>query len=505
MKSNNKLNKALIEALRDKPEPLHEAQWDKLYAELHKEKKRRFLWIFFVWGLIGVGAAASYLVWGSFSDAKLTKPAAASSINKTNIVSDSDGLVNSTVSESELTHTNTNQTINSIDASNASVGNPSELLNPEKKPANIRRNYKRNYNSSHFSDYEADNVNDKNYTFNNDTPEVKENESHAITEISKNPINDLTPGSIFNPDLNTDLSGTMLKEKKLTQTVTKPDSNSNLDEDKTSLSHDNKKDTLHTDLITDLNKKDEEEKKKKKVNEDDKFKAGNGKFVFGLSYGFNFVNTKVVRLEKEEFLHKDTRNIFDSSNANQSSQYVNFSFEYKFKNFGLRLNSGLQYRSVYNKVDFNYKLREVALRNPDNSIVTYIPVPDSSALKFHVSNPQSMRFLTLPVLLSYGWPIGNKYEFILNAGVNFTTMIGSSGTGFDINSQEEKDIGSLIKQKLTLGYSGGFQISRQIYNRWWLGLETNISNINLEYKFGDGGIKSRISNRSINLQLRYKL
>ncbi|MBL7837071.1 MAG: hypothetical protein JNM67_06115, partial [Bacteroidetes bacterium] len=93
----------------------------------------------------------------------------------------------------------------------------------------------------------------------------------------------------------------------------------------------------------------------------------------------------------------------------------------------------------------------------------------------------------------------------IHAGVNVTALVGAKGLGFDINNTELRPISNFIQRKVSLGFTGGFQISRHLYDRWWLGLESNLSQIRLGYKMGDGAIQTKIFNTSLNLQLRYKL
>ncbi len=487
MKAKNKLNNILIEALRNKPEPLHDAQWDKLYAELHKEKKKRLFWLFFLYGFIGILASVAILLKPFSTENKAGAISSPSAVNSGKILTDAYLQANSQLKN--IMSVDSVISLDSLELNTASNINQTNSIQTNKTQTTTKRHYNRNYNSLHFSAIE--NLKQETY--------ISSVKSDVKPEIER-PANELNPQAIFNPN---QVYKDVIGEKQATEQLDSHEARRAIDQlsvietDSTDFENLNIKQSKLSDQEKDSSKKTSKAKENNS--------ESNGKFIFGLSFGLNLVNTKITQLTGETFMHKDTRSVFEATNSRQSSTLANLSFEYKLRHFGLRINSGLQYRNIYNQVDFTYKLKEIAMRNSDNSISFYIPVPDSSALEFALNNTQIMRFLTVPVLLSYGIPIKDKYELFIHAGANVTALVGAKGQGFDINNTELRPIGSFIQRKVSFGFTGGLQISRHLYDRWWLGLESNLSQIRLGYKMGDGAIQTKIFNTSLNLQLRYKL
>jgi hypothetical protein len=91
------------------------------------------------------------------------------------------------------------------------------------------------------------------------------------------------------------------------------------------------------------------------------------------------VSSTITGVSDEENLHKDSRNLFQMSNNKQSAMLYNLNVEWKFsQKIGWRFNTGLHFKQINNKVNFNYKLSQVPIRLADNKILGYINVADSS-------------------------------------------------------------------------------------------------------------------------------
>lgn len=519
MKPNNRLNKALHEALRDHPEPLHEAQWERLRADLDRDKKRKFPWFFLLTGVVLLASISTYLLMD-----KDTAPENHVSVLSNTSQSGTQNATQSTVAPPENPNNSSNTPASGVQNSNSPkstapvsgnghTGNGSGVISNNNQPnqpkstpsqSNSNPNTSNNAGSSGLNPVNASGNPDK-----------------MADQPAKNPITN-NPTQI-NSTLNNASNG---KENPNDQTVSANDSRKTSDSTHSDLpktlsgqslepgaldSHKPVDDTQPGDSsqvnasspVAGKSDDKNDGKKDKNKNKDNDDKTT--RIVLGFTGGISLASTKIVDLTNQQYFHKDTKKVFQENNKNQTSTFFNFSFEYKFKHLGLRFNSGMQYRSISNKINYTYRLNEVPFRNSNNAIDTYFHVPDSSALTFDVASRQSLRFITVPIQLSYGFKLNSKYELILNAGINISAMVGAKGNTLDLASYEVTKVSSMIKQKFTFGYTGGLQISRQLYNNWWLGLEANLGTINLAYKMGYGDLKSRILNKSLSLQLRYKL
>lgn len=530
MKQNNRLNKALHEALRDHPEPLHEAQWERLRADLDRDKKRKFPWFFLLTGAVLLASISTYILINTSSvpDHQLSvqsNTTESGSQNATQSNPDSTEQIGSSQQSPASGAQNSDNSKSTAPVSgNGHAGNGSGVIsnpnNQPNKPIQSNSNPSQsNSNSSHSNqhggsgsspvnasgnpDITAD-LPAKNPITNNPTQnrEPLDKKSHG-KENSNDQTDSANDSRKITDNTNPDLPKTMQGKSVEPGSV-----DSHKPADDTQSGDSSKIKTNSTaDAQTDDKKGD-----KSNVNKNPGKSPGNGgnddkpsRMVFGFTGGISLATTKIVDLTNQKYFHKDTKKVFEENNQHQTSTFFNFSFEYKLKNFGLRFNSGLQYRSIYNSVNYDYRLNEVPWRNADNSIDTYFRVPDSSAMSFKINSKQALRFITIPLQLSYGFKLSEKYEMILNAGLNLSALVGAKGNALDLVNYETTSVSSMIKQKFTFGYTGGLQISRQLYNNWWLGLEANLGTINLAYNLGYGDLKSRIFNRSLSFQLRYKL
>lgn len=486
MKSGNNLNKALKEALNGHPEPLKDSQWERIRLELGESKKRPFRWILFpiAFILILLGGLTWYLIpQGQEHSAgnSLTPQSQGPShdykqSNKMEI--DSKGKSEeSTIILSDNARNQDNSVITNRPNSKNSNNRFQEPFQDDIKLKMMAKQVGRggmtnnNINHKQYDDPDPDEFDIRRHAFRNE----------VLSKISDSNASD-------NEKKTTDLSepNTILEKEKLDSNV-----------------KDENKMVQNTDDVSDNDSDEKKKGKKKNKNKGNNYESG--KFVLGFASGFSWVNTAVKGLTNTEYMHKDTRKVFEATNDKQQSFNINLSVDYKLGQSNFSVNSGLQYRYIRNNIDYNYKITELPWRNSDNTIAFYITVPDSSSQEIRLRSNQNYSFLSMPFQLSYAIPFKDKWEFLFNAGVNVSTLIWSNGQLIDLDYVEVKEAKGSIKQKISLGYTGGIGISRQLYGQWYLGLECGISTINLKYNLGYGDLKSRIMAQNFNLQLRYKL
>ncbi|MCC6818832.1 MAG: hypothetical protein IT245_08075 [Bacteroidia bacterium] len=485
MKSGNKLNQALKKALQEHPQPLHEAQWERIRAELEEKKRRPFLWLYFFGSALLLLTIGGLVYWNASNNIESVKsisiqPAIENPIVNINV--DSTLEVKSDIKHLSQTETEINNSIES--KRNTQLQTTQKSLKIDDIPAKSK-----SLSAANTNRFRRPNpVNDQ-----------------LLYDIENLKPNSIKSNSLDNLIQNIGASKHVLVEspKVMNDTIEKINDSAQQTPQLTNAIAQNE-DGVESDIPTDDSTKSKKKKKKSKVSE--KGEYGNGVFVLGLATGITSINTSVVKLTNQEYLHKDTKNVFEAGNKNQSAFFMNFSFEYKLGSLGFRLNSGLQYRSISNDINFNYKLSQIAVRNSDNTISFYINVPDSSnPMVFKLQSRQSFQFITLPLQLSYGLKLNSKYEAIFNAGVNISGLVASSGKMFNLNSFEAKPVNTLMNRKINYGLNGGIQLSRHLYRQWWLGLEAGLSTVNMAYDLGSGNLNSRITSRSLNLQIRFKL
>jgi hypothetical protein len=252
--------------------------------------------------------------------------------------------------------------------------------------------------------------------------------------------------------------------------------------------------------------KDSSDKKETSKN-DDSVKVKQARWIFGLYVGYSGVRSTITGVNNEENLHKDSRNLFQISNDNQSAMLYNLNIERKFsQRFGLRFNTGLHFKQINNKVNFSYKLSQVPIRLADNKILGYINVPDSSnPLIINFRENQSYSFLSIPFVLNYSIPINSKSELLMGGGISVSALVASTGSAFSLNELSYKQAGDMIKNPFNLGFSATLGYSRQLFGNWWLSAEAGWQSNNLKYDLGYGDLTSRMISRSLGLNLRYKL
>lgn len=495
MKSSNKLNKALKEALHENPGPLQDKQWERLRAELEEKKRRGVFWYFLGLGLFilaGIG------VWFfNFSNEKVMADEKIYHIQSSQDSSnESLSMAHDTamkLADSEKNNLKSNPASGSLPESNKvqeSIPTENTALISSQTQSNTTEPVN-NVNGANTTEKEKSGFSDKGLVngAQKDFVEIGIGNRQGVPEKSD---------TFERLNVQAQKSMPHLNEKDLDTSRPKADDlvgdgNENGEVD-----------------AKDTEKKPEDEKiskKKPKAKKSVKAPGENppGRFVLGFAAGISSASTKVTGLSNENMLHKDTREVFKMNNSRQSSYFLNLGFEYKFSSLGLRLNTGLNFRNLSSESNFKYTLNELPFRNRDNTIAFYLQDTSSDPLVFHVASKNTFTFLTIPIQFSYGLPLNSNYELIFSAGINFSGLIASSGKTLDMNDYEVKSLRSSIRQKYSLGYSGGMQLSRRITGPWWLGLEAGYGTVNLSYDLKYGVLKSRIGMTGINLNLRYKL
>lgn len=497
MKPNNKLNQALKDALFEHPEPLHDGQWERLRVELEEKKKRRFLPWFFLFAGVLLCAGLIHLYIKSDGD-KITIQ------NQT-----ANNQTNSHASDQNAADSKSNALPS--DNLNTSTGSSVEsAMKPEPNLTKMSRHASQSP-ATPYSTTVQQSINDGHGPSDN---------NWGLSNRLDNDINKETPSeSRKDVDVN---QGLPVKTKEDNITDTKSlDNVDNKDKapqepiNKTKLvsgDGNNSKEPLKKEGDAESTKSGEVEIKEDTTKKTDTSKGlGDDKkivkWVFGLNAGYAAVNSVVTGITNEEQLHKDSRNIFKMGNDKQSAMFYNFNVEYRFsQKIGLRLNTGLHYRLLNNNVDFTYKLSQVPVRLPDNTILTYITIPDTSnPLIFRVRENQSYSFLSIPLCLNYSLPINAHSELLLGGGVNISALIGSTGSAFSLNEMSYKQSGDMIKHPLNLGMSLSVGYSRRLMGNWWLGADFGMQSMALRYDLGYGDLKSRMNSRSLGLNIRYKL
>lgn len=497
MKPNNKLNQALKDALFEHPEPLHDGQWERLRVELEEKKKRRFLPWFFLFAGVLLCAGLIHLYINSDGDKIAIQNQSAA--NQTN----------SHASDQNVAASKSNE-LPAADLNTSTSSSDETAMKTEPNSTTISRHTSQSPASS-YSPTLQQSINDGHGPSNNNlglsnsfgSDDNKDKPSESITDINVNqglPVKTKEDNISNNKSVDNDDNRDKAQQEPINKTkLVTGDGNNSKEPLK-------KEDDVKSTKSTEVEIKKDTTKKTDTTNGpgDDKKIV---KWVFGLNAGYSAVNSVVTGITNEEQLHKDSRNIFKMGNDKQSAMFYNFNVEFKFsQKLGLRLNTGLHYRLLNNKVDFTYKLSQVPVRMPDNTILTYITIPDSSnPIIFRVRENQSYSFLSIPLYLNYSLPINAHSELLLGGGVNISALVGSTGSAFSLNEMSYKQSGDMIKHPVNLGMSLSLGYSRRLFGNWWLGADFSMQSMGLRYDLGYGDLKSRMNSRSLGLNIRYKL
>ncbi|MEZ4804553.1 MAG: outer membrane beta-barrel protein [Bacteroidia bacterium] len=461
MKSSNKLNNALRNALKEKPGELHESQWERIQSELNQKKKKGILpWLLLLIPVVLISIVSGYFIGKNSGRTELATETKQSEIlntdsndlskdlskpNSLEVEKMSDELLDE--SDKQVENIKKNQIATQAETNE----NPRTLANKSDKAA-----------SKTISNKEDKEANE------NRVPNLERNKGEHISVVQALSMAEMKRQQELEI---ANVSGIDLIEDKLTDTFTKDTTEENGKNDK------------------------------KSGNSDDE-----SRFAIGFSTGFSPVTSKLIELSNVSKLHQDTRKVFEQSNDRQNSLFAKFTFDYKLsKAFNLGIGSGIEYRQVYNSSQIDYTLNEIPFREVNGDILFYIHVDDSmNPTRIQMKQQNVLQYINIPLQVSYSFPIKKGSEVAIQAGVNLALLAKSKGQTFDLNGSQILELKDMINTKASLGYIMGLQYRREIFEHWWLGGEILFQDNGQNYNLGYGSLRSRIQMRNINLNLHYK-
>ena len=230
------------------------------------------------------------------------------------------------------------------------------------------------------------------------------------------------------------------------------------------------------------------------------------RMVVSVSAGYSKMNTKIIDIENEDKLHKDTRSLFEQSNKDSKSFFFNLGMDYSLlPGLNLGLNTGIQYLRINTPVNVNYRITEVPFYNIDGTILGYYNADSANAIELKTSSENISNFVNIPLRLNYTIPLNFKNEILLTAGANFMAIVGATGKDVALNESQVKPLSKKTYSQFSTGFLGGVQYSHQLKDPWWLGVETQWSSNKLSFKTGPGSINTHLNGYRLNLILKYKL
>lgn len=472
MKSGNKLNKALKDALDGNPAPLNESQWARIESELSGKRRKPF--VFWLLLLIPMLTALGIAYYSGLNKGR--QEITSVTVNSNSVGTDQE----SKISDNAISQNNAgNQEAEPDKSTNKS--------NPAIQEAD--KSEKDNVASQHSNNNKyQETVGGGNQLLSGEpdkTPGGRNTDSGIKTGTApahRPVVDDPMAGS---PDLYPGVYS-VIANPAIKAIAVVPEVQNEVESDTKESS-----DSLRKRLT---GKEDEDIKPKRK------------RFAIGFASGLSFVSTDIAAVTNEKKLHKDTRSLFEQSTRNQHSSFANVIFEWMpFKALTLGIHSGIQYRSVSNRMDIDYKLNQIPMRDMEGNISFYIPIHDTmNPPTISVRNTTAFRFVNIPLCLNYGFMAGKRDEIKVMAGLNFSLLAGSSGNTFSLNEAGVRPVGEMISNIFDMGYTGGLMYSRNVYGNFWLGTEMQMQNNRLDYDMDYGILKSRIRSYNLNLNLRYK-
>lgn len=230
------------------------------------------------------------------------------------------------------------------------------------------------------------------------------------------------------------------------------------------------------------------------------------KYVFSISTGYSNMNVKVTSVDELSKVHKDTRKVFEMSNKNTQTLFVNLGFDCNiFKGFNIGLNTGLQYLHIKQPVNVSYRMLEIPFYDINRNIIGYIPKDSATAEVLSTNTNNTISYIKIPLRFNYTIPFNSKSEMLITAGTNISTVLKAKGSVISINDGLVKPLSRSMFGKLNFGLLGGLQYCRQIKNQWWMGFENQWQLNPEKYINGNEKIRNRLSGYNINLILKYKI
>ncbi len=470
MKSGNKLNKALKDALDGNPAPLNESQWARIESELSGKRRKPFgFWLLLLVPMLMALGIAYY-----------------SGLNKGR--EEVGSVQGNSNSPEQLIQSNTSDKT----GRETKNGNPEQELNIADGKLNPAIQADKTPGNKPGSNETADSKSGS-----EPEPDFAANEESGQDKFKSGNLNDAEeePNNANSPEVADPMAGVPDLYPGVYSAISQPGLKAVIIE-----TEQLQKVNADTRESNELLRKTLAGKDKPHIDPPAK------RFAIGFASGFSIVNTEVTALTNEKKLHKDTRSLFEQSTRNQNSMFANVIFEWMpFKAFTLGIHSGIQYRSVSNRMDIDYKLNQIPFRDMEGNISFYVPIHDTlNPPTISVRNNTSFRFVNIPLCLNYSFMQGVRNEFRLSAGLNFSLLAGSSGNTFSLNEAGVRPVGEMISNIFDMGYTGGLMYSRNIYRQIWLGTEIQMQNNHLNYDMDYGILKSRLRAYNINLNIRYK-
>jgi len=449
MNTKNNLQNALRNAFNDHEEPLNEAQWLRLEgAIVQKRSWRRYIPLLLIFLLVFFTSGITYLLTMNY-------------------------VLQSNHKKGGIQWVNSNPEGNFIFKSeNESTPFIHSLKNDNSSSSSTKKH-------NNYTSFSAIRI-PKNKQY---TPE--ETSQPIVLGLAKDTLSHSTKSDTLKLAFNTDL--------EINQNNTMPEATNT-----------NSVDSAIT-IVGDLPLSGKALKNKNEM-EKEKGPKTSSKFAFSLSTGYSKMNVKVSNISNSEKLHKDTRQLFEESNKNHKTTFVNFGLDYNLlPGLHLGINSGIQVLKISTPVNIHYQWKDIAFREADGTITGYIS--NSNPLDFQSNSTNITTYIIIPLRLNYSIPINAKNEVILSAGANFSSLVGAKGKIVSIN-EGAPEVSSLDRSKyrpFNAGFNTGMQYCTHLKKSWWLGAETQWQSNAMKYNVGNGSINNTLNGYSINLILKYKI
>lgn len=448
MNTKNNLHTALNKAFENHEEPLNEAQWTRLEGAIVTRKKRRWLPFFLIFMIMCITSGTTYLLTLNY------------------------GLNTHRISSNVLTQ-KTRFNKKSIASNNTKVDLPlaasSYNINNLSLNATIAS---RKHSTYKTNDYVTDII-------------IANNE--AITPSN----NELIIETLSNMPVEESIIDLPLIEDKTLETI--------------ALEKETKMDIALKNNDTNYSSKAAKE-------EIEDTKQRPSKIAFSITSGYSKMNVKVSSLENAEKLHKDTKKIFEESNKNLKTEYINLGVDYTIlARFRIGINTGLQYLRIASPININYKLTEVPFWDHRHTqIEGYLTKDTSSAIQFNSNTTNYTTYINLPIRGNYSIPLNAKNEILITAGGSFSILASAKGQNININKELNIEPGTRtlnrdMYRKINAGLAGGIQYNTKLKDACWIGIENLWQTNPMKYKTGYGSVKNKLQGYSVNFIIKYKI
>lgn len=493
MNRNSNLQNALKKAFGEHTEPLNESQWDRLSSALGEKKPRkRFLpWIFALVMVAGLSIGLGYWLGNNSGSNKL--------MNDKIVINQANEVRSHSTNNNDLQTSESNTKQDNNDKSQNIITNDQERnltkppLDEESRPqlSGSTENRDRQANNNHT-------VKDNTNGTGNDKKHVTNDKQVVDMSLLGKPKDEKEGLSnkeeIDNRDAQVPVEP--FKDQPTDNGTVVMANGYSVKEDTTI-----KKDPMAADG---KDKDSSTGKKSGSGTDEDVFK----RFAIGVSSGLSQAKYRDITMTNAGKMHTDTRDLYNESNSDVSSYFVNMFFDVRvFRNINLNISSGLQYRQLQSHENITYVYDDIPFRDIDGSIFGYFHVPDTLVPDiYRNTSTLTTRFMSLPVAFCYSLPLGVKNEIQFSAGLIFNKILSTNGNTFSVNDSPPEiiDISDKYSKKISLGYLGGLNYYRNIYGDWWLGAGVQWQQSRTQFNNAFGTIKSDINMTNYTLNLKYK-